>query len=70
MLDFMKVATRTLSKSGITEVFPKFIMKKSNDLMVRGKDFYAIWDNEQQMWSTDEDDVIRLVDAEIEKFIT
>lgn len=70
MLDFMTVATKTLSKSGITEVFPKFIMKKSNDLMVRGKDFYAIWDNEQQMWSTDEDDVIRLVDAEIEKFIT
>ena len=47
MLDFMKVATRTLSKSGITEVFPKFIMKKSNDLMVRGKDFYAIWDGVQ-----------------------
>lgn len=70
MLDFMTVATKTLSKSGITEVFPKFIMKKSNDLMVRGKDFYAIWDSEQQMWSTDEDDVIRLVDAEIEKYIT
>lgn len=33
--------------------------------MVRGKSFYAIWDEEAQLWSTDEYDVQRLVDNEL-----
>ena len=65
MLDFMTVSSRT-TKSGV-EVFPKFIVRKSKDLMVRGGDFYAVWDDERKMWSTDEDDLVRLVDAEIKK---
>lgn len=36
--------------------------------MIRGGDFYAIWDEERGLWSTDEDDVVRLIDAELEKF--
>lgn len=36
--------------------------------MIRGGDFYAIWDEERGIWSTDEDDVVRLIDAELEKF--
>ena len=52
-----------------TEVFPKFIMKKSKYLMIRGRDFYAIWDDEQKLWSTDEDDVTRLVDQEMERWV-
>lgn len=67
MLDFMTVSTRT-TKSGI-EVSPKFIMKKSNDLMLRGGDFYAIWDEERKLWSTDEDDVTRLVDNELRQYL-
>ena len=65
MLDFMTISSRT-TKSGV-EVSPKFIVRKSKDLMVRGGDFYAVWDDEKKMWSTDEDDVVRLVDAEIKK---
>ena len=42
MLDFMTVATKYSDKDKITEVFPKFIMQKSKDLMIRGRDFYAI----------------------------
>ena len=68
MLDFMKVDTRN-TKSGV-EVAPKFIIKNSKDLMIRGRDFYAIWDEERKMWSTDEQDVIRLVDAELNKFVS
>ena len=67
MLDFMTISTRP-TKNGGMEVFPKFIMKKSNDLMVRGGDFYAIWDEERGIWSTVEDDVIRLVDSELHKY--
>jgi hypothetical protein len=33
--------------------------------MVRGRAFYAIWDAELGLWSTDEYDVQRLVDAEL-----
>lgn len=67
MLDFMTVSTRS-TKQGNMEIYPKFMMKKSNDLMIRGGDFYAIWDEKRGIWSTDEDDVIRLVDAELDKW--
>lgn len=68
MLDFLKIATRR-QKSGRIEVYPKFIIKKSTDLMIRGGDFYAIWVEDRGLWSTDEQDVIDLVDREIDIFI-
>ena len=68
MLDFMTVYVRK-TKNGPFEVSPKFIMKKSNDLMIRGRDFYAIWDDNTKMWSTDEQDAIRLIDAELDKYV-
>ena len=33
--------------------------------MIRGKSFYAIWDEEKGLWSTDEYDVQRLVDKDL-----
>lgn len=63
MLDFMTVSTKP-TKSGV-EVFPTFMIKKSKDLMIRGGDFYAIWDDERKIWSTEEDDVVRLIDNEL-----
>ena len=68
MLDFFTIATR-LTKNGKTEVYPKFIMKRSDDLMIRGGDFYAIWMEDRGLWSTDEQDVINLVDRETTKYI-
>ena len=67
MLDFLSVSART-TKNGV-EIQPKFIIKKSEDLMIRGGDFYAIWDEGRQIWSTDEQDVIRLIDIEINRYI-
>ncbi len=69
MLDFMTIATKTNKKTETTDVYPKFIMRKSKDLMVRGRDFYAIWDDEQKMWSTDEDDATRLIDNELRNYV-
>ena len=40
MIDFLMIATRT-GKRGVIEIYPKFIIKKSKDLMIRGSDFYA-----------------------------
>ena len=68
MLDFFTIGTRT-NKSGTTEVYPKFIMKRSEDLMIRGGDFYAIWVEERGLWSTDEQDVINLVDRETSNYV-
>ena len=67
MLDFLMIATRS-KKKGLIEVYPKFIIKKSSDLMIRGGDFYAIWVEELGLWSTDEEDVIKLVDRELDKY--
>ena len=67
MLDFVTIATRP-GKRGSMEVYPKFIIKKSSDLMIRGGDFYAIWIEERGLWSTDEDDVIQLIDRELTAF--
>ena len=67
MLDFMTIATKYTKNT--VEIAPKFIMKKSKDLMIRGGDFYAIWDEEAKMWSTDEHDAVRLVDAELTKYL-
>ena len=46
MLDFLMISTRS-GKRGIIEIYPKFIIKKSSDLMIRGGDFYAIWIDER-----------------------
>jgi energy-coupling factor transporter ATP-binding protein EcfA2 len=63
-MDFYQIKERS-AKNGVTEIYPDFKVGRSKDLMVRGKSFYAIWDPEQEMWSTDEYDVQRLVDAEL-----
>jgi Family of unknown function (DUF5906) len=65
-MDFYRIATKN-TKEGIV-VYPDFIVEHSKDLMVRGKSFYAIWDEEAGLWSQDSYDVPRLVDAELEEF--
>lgn len=67
MLDFVKPATRF--KNGKTEVYPKFVVGPSSDLMIRGGDFYAIWDEDKKLWSTKEQDALVLIDNEITSFI-
>lgn len=36
--------------------------------MIRGGDFYAVWDERAQRWSQDQDDVINMIDDAMEKF--
>lgn len=68
MVDFLRIATRS-TKRGIIEVYPKFIVGKSSDLMIRGGDFYAIWLEDRGLWSTDEQDVIDMVDKELDNYV-
>jgi hypothetical protein len=67
MLDFMMVTTRA-PKRGTIEIYPKFIVGNSKDLMIRGGDFYAIWNDETGLWSTDEVDALRMIDRELDTF--
>lgn len=62
-MEFFNVCTRT--KNGIVEIYPDFKVGVTRDFMVRGKAFYAVWDEARGLWSTDEYDVARLVDAEL-----
>lgn len=66
-MDFLKIATRS-PKRGVVEIYPKFRVQKVSDLMIRGGDFYAIWIEEQNIWSLDEHDAIILIDNEIRAF--
>lgn len=63
-MDFFQIKERS-TKKGVLEIYPDFRVCRSKDLMIRGRSFYAIWDEEKQMWSTDEYDVQRLVDKEL-----
>lgn len=70
MLDFIKVWERH-PKKGITEVYPKFIAptyKPSEDLMTRGGDFYAVWNEDEHMWSTSQELALYLIDQELQAY--
>src|SRR6185503_16364820 len=66
-MDFFQVNTRE-TRGGTLEAYPDFIVGRSKDLMVRGRGFYAIWDEDAGLWSTDEYDVQRLVDYELARY--
>ena len=66
-MDFYQIGTKE-SKGGVIEIFADFTVGRSKDLMVRGRSFYAIWDEEAGLWSTDEYDVQRLVDQELKAY--
>lgn len=55
-------------KDGTLQIRPDWIVGRSTDLMTRGGSFYAIWDEEQGLWSTDIYDVQRLVDEDLLKY--
>ena len=65
MLDFVKPKIRQKNRNEGSIVCPSFECKPSEDLMIRGSDFYAVWDKTNKKWSTSEFDVIKLVDSEL-----
>lgn len=63
-MDFYQIRVHE-TKEGQLELYPDFIVGRSEDLMVQGRTFYAIWDEEKGLWSRDEYDVQRLVDEDL-----
>lgn len=66
-LDFVMIKAQS-EKKYTTDIFPEFLVKKSKDLMIRGKSFYAVWDEEAGFWSRNEDDIQRMVDRMTREF--
>ena len=66
-MDFYKLNVIE-KKDGRPYLAPDWTVGRSQDLMVRGQSFYAVWDAEAGMWSTDEYDVQRLVDAHLYRY--
>lgn len=66
LLDFINITSK-LTKNGFV-IYPKFLIKKSSDLMIRGGDFYSVWIEEKNLWSTDENDAIRLIDHMLDQY--
>lgn len=66
-MDFFQIAVKE-KKGGGYEAYPDFVVGRSEDLMVRAKNFYAIWDEEANLWSTDEYDVVRIVDGRLKSY--
>ena len=66
-MDFYKI--RTKDTKGIPQVYPDWIVDSFEDLMVRGGTFYAVWNEELGMWSTNEFDVQKIVDDDLRAFV-
>ena len=65
-MDFYQIRIKESKDKGM-ELYPDFIIGRSKDLMVQGRAFYAIWDEERGLWSRDEYDVQRLVDEDLDR---
>ena len=68
-MDFLNISWRPgKTKKSSPEIFPWFRVGKSKDLMIRGGDFHAVWDEERQSWSMDEDRAMGLMDRELRRY--
>lgn len=67
-MDFLIPEIKT-SKNGTIDIYPAYTMTRPKDLMIRGKRFYAIWDEEYKLWSTSEYRAFELIDKEMRKYL-
>ena len=66
-MDFYQIRTKEM-KDGSLQLYPDWTVGRSTDLMIRGRSFYAIWDEKAGLWSTDEYDVQRIVDEDLARY--
>ena len=65
-MDFFYVK-ENLTKNGTVEIYPEFAVNRTKDLMIRGKAFYAVWNEDKQIWSTDIYDIQDMVDRALDE---
>ena len=71
MLDFVDITTETkslppkkLGNKQIT-VVPDFRVSRHKDLIIKGKDFYAFYDESTQLWNRTKEDVVHIIDSAV-----
>lgn len=67
-MDFYRIREKITSKGRI-EIYPEFLITRSRDIMIQAKTFAGIWDVEKGLWSTDEHDVARIIDADLDRYL-
>lgn len=63
-MDFYRVIVEP-TKNNFSVIKPAFIVSESEDIIIRGKSFYAIWNEDAGLWSTNELDVPRIIDKDL-----
>ena len=63
-MDFYEIRIKKC-KDGHFDIYPEFLNDDSNDLMIRGKDFYAAYDESTGMWIRNPKFVRKMVDRDI-----
>lgn len=66
-MDFYNIATVETKKGHGNTIYPDLIYGPSSDLMIRGRDFYAIWDEANNRWSQHGNDMFNLIDADLRR---
>lgn len=62
-MDFYRIVIKEIK--GKLYIYPDWTVGRSSDLMTRSGSFYAVWDEQVGLWSTDIYDVQRLVDNDL-----
>lgn len=70
MFDFVRIKTSTKlpgkrGEQSSIKIYPEFIVGPSEDLMIRGNRFYAVWDEKAGFWSSDPSRVVDIIDSEL-----
>ena len=67
-MDFVRIKTKIVKSTGAMVIFPVFKVGKTKDLMIRGGDFYAFWDEEKGIWNKDVYDLFKQVDKMLREY--
>ena len=66
MFDFCEVTIKHIT-SKKTVISPSFYLTPRKDVMTKGGDLCAIWDEDKKVWRTDEDFVTNKIDREVKR---
>ena len=65
-MDFVSTEVKILSKDKIC-VYADYNLDYVKDIMIKGQDFYAVWDEEAGIWRTEKQELVKLIDRELNK---
>ena len=66
-MDFFKPIETMMTNRKI-KVEANYFMNGFKEIMIKGGDFYAIWDESRGLWSKDICDAVRLIDEELKEY--